>query len=236
TEVRAAPGADANWSGLRVASVERIRIKTGVKMDARAVLMRIPLSVRAASFRVLRHRLVDQGNPKVVVVTSAGDEEGKTTCALNLALVLAESGRNRVLLLEANTDCPALADLLGFGPPACFLDQLAQHRSEPSSPWTIAQLPFHELDVLAVQPKLERRSPMHGPTLMAAIASLRAAYDYLVIDTSSILSGLDVPLLADATDGMVLAARARQTRGRTLKAALDQVGASRVLGVALIHP
>jgi receptor protein-tyrosine kinase len=77
---------------------------------------------------------------------------------------------------------------------------------------------------------------MHGPTLMAAIASLRAAYDYVVIDTSSILTGLDVPLLADATDGMVLAARARQTRGRTLTAALDQVGASRVLGVVLIHP
>jgi hypothetical protein len=33
------------------------------------------------------------------------------------------------------------------------------------------------------------------------MASLRAAYDYTVIDSSAILGGLDVPLLRDAADG-----------------------------------
>jgi Mrp family chromosome partitioning ATPase len=69
---------------------------------------------------------------------------------------------------------------------------------------------------------------------MAAIASLRAAYDYIVIDTSSILTGLDVPLLQDVADGIVIAARGRQTRGRALHAALEQAGVSRVLGVVLM--
>lgn len=91
-------------------------MKTAVEVDRRAVILRNPLSARAASFRVLRHRLVDQGDPKAVVVTSAQDCEGKTTCALNLAWALAESGRNRVLLLEVNTARPALAGLLGFLP------------------------------------------------------------------------------------------------------------------------
>jgi Mrp family chromosome partitioning ATPase len=69
---------------------------------------------------------------------------------------------------------------------------------------------------------------------MVAVASLRAAYDYVVIDTSSIVTGLDVPLLQDAADGIVIAARARQTRGGALHAALDQAGASRVCGIVLM--
>jgi Mrp family chromosome partitioning ATPase len=236
TENRVIVVPEANRSGpaLRVGAVERVRVDTGEEIDTRAVLMRHPLSARAASFRVLRHRLAEQGHPKVVLVTSASDEEGKTTCALNLALALAESGRNRVLLLEANTQSPELASLLGFVPPACFLEQLAQHRTDPNRPWMVAQIPTNDLGVLAVQLRTEARPPMHGPSLVTAISGLRAAYDYIVIDTSSIFTGLDVPLLADVADGLVLAARARHTRGRDLTAAIDQVGAARVLGVVLI--
>ena len=236
SETRTAAGADPNRSGQAVgaAVVERVRVKTAVEVDRRAVILRNPMSARAASFRVLRHRLVDQGDPKAVVVTSAQDCEGKTTCALNLAWALAESGRNRVLLLEVNTARPALAGLLGFLPPGCFLQQLALHRTEPARPWTVAQVGPYDLDVLAVSPSPEPRLPLHGPSLLAAITSLRAAYHYTVIDTSSILTGLDVPLLEGAADGMVIAAHARHTRGRTLAAALEQAGAARVLGVVLM--
>jgi Mrp family chromosome partitioning ATPase len=232
----AGPGADPNWAGqaVKAAVVECVRVRTAAELDQRAAILRDPLSARAASFRVLRHRLADRGDPKVLVVTSAEDGEGKTTCALNLACALAESGRNRVLLLEVNTGRPAVAGLLGFLPPGCFFEQLAQHRTEPTRPWTVAQVAPHDVDVLAVQPRPEPRPPLHGPSLLAAIASLRAAYAYTVIDTSSILTGLDVPLLEDAADGIVIAARARHTRGRALTAALEQAGASRVLGVVLV--
>jgi Mrp family chromosome partitioning ATPase len=237
-EVPSAVGVEAgsNLSGppVRPAVVERAWVRTAVEVDRRAVILRAPLSARAASFRVLRHRLADRGDPKVILVTSAHDGEGKTTCALNLAWALAESGRNRVLLLEANTARPGVAGLLGFLPPGCFLEQLVQYRAEPARPWTVAHIGTHALDVLAVHQGPEPHTPMHGPSLMAAIASLRAAYEYTVIDTSSILTGLDVPLLEDAADGIVIAALARQTRGRALHAALEQAGASRVLGVVLM--
>jgi Mrp family chromosome partitioning ATPase len=212
----AGPEPNPNWPGhaVKAAVVERVLVRTAAQVDDRAPILADPLSARTASFRVLRHRLVDRGDPKAILVTSAQDGEGKTTCALNLAWALAESGRNRVLLVEANTGEPAVARLLGFLPPGCFLEQLAQHRTEPARPWTVAQVGPHDVDVLAVRP--------------------RAAYTYLVIDTSSILTGLDVPLLEDAVDGIVIAARARQTRGRTLATALAQAGTSRVLGVVLL--
>jgi Mrp family chromosome partitioning ATPase len=233
SEAAAAAGSGAE-SAQRPAVVERARVRTAVEVDRRAVMLRSPLSARAASFRVLRHRLADRGDPRVILLTSAKDGDGKTTCALNLAWALAESGRNRVLLLEANTGRPALAGLLGFLPPGCFLEQLLQHRADLARAWTVATVGTHDLDVLAVHQNPEPHLPLHGPTVVAAIESLRRAYDYVVIDTSSIATGLDVPLLEDAADGIVIAARARQTRGHTLRAALDQAGNSRVLGVVLI--
>jgi Mrp family chromosome partitioning ATPase len=240
TDRRAVAGPDTNlnWpeASSRTVEVERTRIKLPAETDRRSAVLRDPLSARSAAFRVLRHRVARSGDPRVIMVTSANDEEGKTTCALNLALVLAESGRNRVLLLEANTRRPSLTEVLGFTTPACLLDQLTQHRGDATRPWKVAQLSSHDLDVLAVQPRSEPRLPLHGPSLLAATTHLRQIYDYVVIDASSILTGLDVPLAQDAADGIVLAARTRHSRARSMNAALDQIGTDRILGVALIDP
>lgn len=234
----AGPDTNLNWpeSSGRPIEVERVRVKLPADTDSRAALLRDPLSARAAAFRVLRHRIAQSGDPRVILITSAHDEEGKTTCALNLALVLAESGRNRVVLVEANTRNPGLTALLGFATPACVLDQLTQHRVDPSRPFKVAQIISHDLEVLAAQPRSEPRLPLHGPSLLSAIAGLRRLFDYVVIDTSSIMTGLDVPLLQDAADGIVMVARTRRSRADWLTAALDQIGHDRILGVALLDP
>ncbi|HEU5058503.1 MAG TPA: hypothetical protein VFU21_18350, partial [Kofleriaceae bacterium] len=88
--------------------------------DRRLVLVRDSDSPRAAAFRVLRHHLLEHGQPKVVAVSSARDREGKTTTAVNLALALAECGRARVLLIDGNLRRPELAGLFRFVPPWCF--------------------------------------------------------------------------------------------------------------------
>src|SRR5262245_8171774 len=71
--------------------------------DERLVLWRERDSPRAASFRLLRQRLIDKGDPRTVLCTSARSGEGKTTLATNLALAFAELGKHRVLLVEATT-------------------------------------------------------------------------------------------------------------------------------------
>src|SRR5262245_780030 len=55
------------------------------ELDPRLILLREPDSERAASFRLLRYRLAERGNPRAIVVTSAEPRSGKTTCAVNLA-------------------------------------------------------------------------------------------------------------------------------------------------------
>jgi len=91
-----------------VLNVHRVEQERGT--DRRLLMLEAPDSQAAAAFRVLRHRLVRNGEPKVMLVTSPNVGEGKTTCALNLALALCEAGRARVTeLFSADVTAAAVS-------------------------------------------------------------------------------------------------------------------------------
>lgn len=203
-------------------------------LDPRLHLLREADSPRAASFRVLRHRLAQRMDPQVIVVTSAEDGDGKTTVAANLALALGECERAQVLLVEVNLRRPDLATVFGIRPPSCFSDQITFHRDQPLAPWSVVQV-TPSLHVAAVAQHVSGRPLLDGPAIAYAISSLhRVGYDYVVIDTPSVLGSADVTLVEDCAHGVLLAARAGKTRGRTLRRAIEQLAPAKILGVALI--
>jgi Mrp family chromosome partitioning ATPase len=205
--------------------------------DARLIMLNEPDSARAASFRVLRHRLAERGDPRTIVVTSAVAGEGKTTCAANLAMALGECGRAKVLLVEANLRRPSLAALFGFLPPECFSIQLAKHRDKPLDPWSVVEAFTPSLHVLAVKPgpENEDRPLLDGVAFGNAMDMLkRSGYDYIVIDTPSVLGSADVNLAADFSDGVLLTTWARKSTSRDLRRALDQLSPAKLLGVTLL--
>jgi Mrp family chromosome partitioning ATPase len=191
---------------------------------------------RAAAFRALRRRLAEQKDPHVILVTSAQDNEGKTTCATNLALALAESGRLGVLLVEANLRRPKLSSMFGFQPTRCVREQLAAHREQIDGPWLTTELRPSGLHVLAGAPDLtvDDSEAIHGPTFSAAIARWRCAFDYVVIDGPSILESCDASIIHDSVDAVVMVVRSGISRNRTVKRALDQISADMVAGMVLM--
>jgi Mrp family chromosome partitioning ATPase len=203
--------------------------------DARLVLVTEPDSERAASFRVLRHHLLEAGRPQVVVVSSPKPLDGKTTCAANLALALAECGRARVLLVEAHVRRPQLAGVFRFVPPWCFAEQLAAHRHQPLLPWGFVDIPGLWLHVAAINPRTEQHQLLDAPAFAIAMERLRlAGYDHIVIDAPSVLGSADVNLIQDAADGVVLAVRARRSTARELRRAVDQLSPAKILGTVLL--
>jgi Mrp family chromosome partitioning ATPase len=203
--------------------------------DPRLILLRDPDSERAASFRILRHRLAERGDPRIIAVSSASAGEGKTTCAVNLAMALSECGRAKVLLVEANLRTPSLAALFGFLPPECFSAQLTRHRDRPLEPWSIVEAFSPHLHVAAVKPGEAARPLLDAPSFAIAMEMLaRAGYDYIVVDTPPVLGSADVNLIEDSCDGVLLAVRARTTTGRALRRAVDQLSPAKILGAALL--
>ena len=226
--------AAAGWTRPEVVRVHRL--SQVLRADPRLLVLATPDSPAAASFRVLRHRLRDRDAGKVILVTSPGAGDGKTLCALNLALALAEGGQAKVLLLEANFRAPTLARLLGLRPPVCLRKQLAENRSKHVRTWDVAETASPWLHTIAVDPDDPSPPSLDGPGLGLLVADMRAAgYDHVVIDGPPSLGSADVNLIEESVDGILMVLRTGSSRAAQLRKAVDQIGERKLLGVVLLE-
>jgi exopolysaccharide/PEP-CTERM locus tyrosine autokinase len=84
-------------------------------------------SVAAEDFRLLKRCLLrnaDSPERQRIVVTSALAGEGKTFCALCLAMSIALEADRAVVLVDADLASPGLMDLIGYVPEAGLIDVL----------------------------------------------------------------------------------------------------------------
>lgn len=190
-----------------------------------------------AALRVIRHRLEQKRAEGMwtFAVTSARDGEGKSTFATQLALVLSESQRARVLLVEANLHRPSLARILGFRVPEGFgfSSQIVRKMRGSMEPWCVVAL-GPALHVLA-EATGERGFPetLHSTHFQNAIGFLSRGYDFLVVDGPTILGSGDANVVENAVDGIIVVARSGASKGSELRDAVKQIGERKAIGVVL---
>jgi capsular exopolysaccharide synthesis family protein len=169
--------------------------------------------------------------PKVLLVTSALPDEGKSTIAVNLARTLALSG-SRVLLIDGDLRRGYLHKLLGMqGDPGFAdllqkpedLDAVIQHDSLPN---------FSFIGRGKTLPN--PGDLLFSPRLQAAFAMLRERFDYVLIDSCPIFASDDTPSLAPMTDGTLFVIRNGYSSARAVKEALDLLGRRQVLVLGLV--
>lgn len=194
-----------------------------------------PQAEGAAAFRVLRHRLQALPDSRVFAVTSPGREEGKTTCALNLALAFAEHGLGNVLLVEANLQQPVLAQGLGFLPPRCFAEQMQEALGRPSYQWSVVATYLFNLHVLAVNPNVTSPTQLKGAALTSAMSALRGTnYSRIILDCPSVFGSADVSIIESCVDGLLMVGRAGMTRSSELKKAAEYLQPVTLFGSVLM--
>jgi Mrp family chromosome partitioning ATPase len=190
-----------------------------------------------ASLRVIRHRLEQKRAEGMwtFAVTSARDGEGKSVFATQLALVLSESQRARVLLVEANFHRPSLSRILGFRVPDGygFSAQIVRKMRGSMEPWCVVAL-GPALHVLA-ESLGEQGFPetLHSTHFQNAIGFLSRGYDFLVIDAPSILGSGDANVVENAVDGMIVVARSGRSKASELRDAIKQLGDRKTIGMIL---
>jgi len=193
-----------------------------------------PRSQMSEAFRALRTSLLlslPGAPPKVLVVTSALPQEGKTTTSVNVALSLAQRG-NRVLLVDADLRRPSIHRIMGVAN-TNGLSALLSGSDTPDN----AILQSQQIPNLYVLPA---GSPPRQPAeLLGSIKSYIEEwcrqYDHIVIDTPPVLSVTDAVLVATCADAVLLVTRAGSTTKAALRRTADllQRVNARIAGVVL---
>jgi polysaccharide biosynthesis transport protein len=195
-----------------------------------------PQSQMSEAYRALRTSLLLTSvgaPPKVILITSALPQEGKTTTSVNTATVLAQKG-TRVLLVDADLRRPSIHKALGLGPRSGLSNVLTGGVSLPDAICRSSVLP--NLFVLpAGTPPPNPAELLASSQMVEVLAELRQHYDHIVLDTPPTLSVTDAVVLSTRADAVVLVIRCGQTTKPALRRSreiLAQVNA-RVAGVLL---
>ncbi len=185
------------------------------------------------SFRMLRANIAFAGldePPRVVAITSSRAGEGKSTCALNLATVMALSGKS-VLLVDCDLRRPGVHGMLGKENEVGLSSVAAGMASLESA---VQNTPVAGLRVLTSGP-----IPPNAPELLDSRGgreALRAASemaDFVVLDCPPALGLADAHLVAALADATLLVVECEVTTKRDLARvtrSLNGAGA-RLLGI-----
>lgn len=256
TRVRTRRGAEEAFDLPVVTEVPRL--SRGDRRRKALVTVKHPASVAAESYRVLRlglqlmsrwilpamgehgggeagrmlERTEAKGPAKVVLVTSPGPAEGKSTTVANLAASFAEGGKV-VMALDCDVRNPQLHNYLGvaLGP------GIAEHLADPEA---------HPLRDLA------RETAIPGVWLVTAgqgggtaglvrpdttlLEDAAALADVVLIDVGPLLSVNEGATLAPKVDAVVLVARSGRTTADAARRSTELLARieAPLLGVALV--
>jgi len=190
----------------------------------------------AESYRNLRSALlytsVDGKRPKLVIITSAVPNEGKSTITTNLARAMAMGG-SKVLLVDGDLRKGQIHDLLKLQSKPGFSDLLRQ----PDDPGRFIQatdLPnFSFLSRGSIT-----RNPgdlLLSPALEQLLARFREQYDYVLVDSCPVFAADDTSTLAPKADGVLFVVRSRFSHTRVVREALELLfqRQAKVLGLVL---
>ena len=220
------------WS--RLLSWRRGRIETTGDLNKRRISLLQPDSFVAEQFRALRGRIdaiASERPVRSIAVTSATPGEGKTTSAINLAIVTSLSVGRRVLLVDCDLRRPKVHSSLGITPDAGLAEVLTDQIGLEQA---IVKPEGMGLEILAVRGRPANPSELLGSARMRElIEEVAARYDRVILDTPAALGLPDAKAVADLSDGIVVVVRADVSRQEDIETVLEIVDRRRVLGLVL---
>jgi len=193
-----------------------------------------PGSRTAECFRSLRTALLfsDAENPpRTILVTSAGENEGKTVTAVNLAAAFAAAG-SKVLLLDADLRLGACHHILGTANDRGLSSFLAGETDLES---VIINLDSPRLAFIPAGPKPSNPAELVGSARMReGLTSLRARYDFVIVDSPPVLPVTDATVLGRSVEGVVLVVKGEDTPREIVRRARDLLLSARVNLVGVV--
>ena len=159
--------------------------------------------------------------PKMLVVTSPGMREGKTTFAINLAMSMSRSGK-KVLLIDGDLRKPDVAHLLNLPEGSRGLQDVLFGRKFDRA---VCSMTSAGLDVLAADSRNrdDACELLALPGARQRINTISQKYDHVIIDTPPVLAFPDALMWAKMADAVILTSFAGQTTAPDLREANEKL-------------
>ncbi|WP_077307299.1 CpsD/CapB family tyrosine-protein kinase [Terribacillus halophilus] len=210
--------------------------KKQFKTNVRSLITKFnPKSPISEQYRTIRTNIefasVDQ-ELSILLVTSSGPSEGKSSTTANLGVVFAQQGK-RVLLVDADLRKPTvhytfkLDNRIGLSTVLVGEKTLEEAVKETDIP---------NLDILTCGPIPPNPSELLGSKSMKQMLHLaQETYDVIVFDTPPVLAVTDAQILANICDGSIIVARSEQTEYEAIQKAkeLMEPAHAKLLGIVL---
>ncbi len=181
-------------------------------------------SFRGTLASILRNQA--SGKPqKMILITSPGPAEGKTTVVQNLGIALAETGR-RVLLVDADFRRPHLHREFSLPNDWGLIDLLCE--DQPLGEYSKERLGvFTGLPGLSILPNRVTQNnvskALYSSRLRTILETLMKRYDMVLVDAPPILSVADTRIIAPLTDALILVLRSGVTKRESAMEAYQQI-------------
>jgi capsular exopolysaccharide synthesis family protein len=206
------------------------KIKADIEED-RLITISHPRSPISEAYRVLRTGIqfsaVDAPDNSILLVTSPNPSEGKSLTAGNLAVVMAQSGKN-VLLVDADLRRPRQHQVFGVTKNSGLTNLMLEYNPNASESATTALIKqfiqepktgVSGLHILASGPIPPNPSELLGSAKMRALLkTLSSHFDVVILDSPPVLAVTDAVLISTQVDSVLLVLDS----GRTKKPHLQQ--------------
>jgi exopolysaccharide/PEP-CTERM locus tyrosine autokinase len=193
-----------------------------------------PHSVEAEQFRLLKNSILfpDSGSPpKTIMVTSTDKGEGKSFVASNLAVSIAVSIDDYVLLLDSDLRDPSIHEIFGIETSKGLSSYLTGECDLKS---VLVKTFLKKLTLVPAGP-----SPLNPSELVSSeqmkklVHELKLRYDdrYIIIDAPPPYMTSEANALATYVDGVIIVLKQGHTRKERLQDLIDIYGKEKILGV-----
>ena len=185
------------WARSPILHASLVPARTATTARCRAFL---PESIDSVRTMLLSKKRTD--SPKVILVTSADEHEGKTTVATHLAASLARAGR-RTLLVDGDLRKPSI-HLLFDMPLGMGLCEVLRGEAEIDAVIHPAQVEGMWV-MLAGLCDQRALASLAKENAEAFFRTIRADYDFVIVDSGPALAFADTMLMGSHADAAVLA-------------------------------
>ena len=203
-------------------------------VDPKLVVFHEPGSPAAEHFKVLRSQILypkDGKDRRVILVTSAMEEAGKTMVACNLAVSIAQGVDPYALLIDADIRKSSVHRMLGFEPAEGLSEYL--QTDEPLSKYLL-RTPMMKLTVLPAG------HSVRNPAELLTSAKMRHLFEearerypdrFVVVDSPPVNLAAETLSLSQNVDAVVFVVRYGYSSHDLIEDAIAKVGEDKILGI-----